>query len=68
MHRHPERRYPNEEAAYDAWEDLYEEKGEEGFLALLRDLAPFLESPLLILCANSDHSDCVVFHPLWHIG
>jgi hypothetical protein len=31
------------------WDRLYQEKGNEGFLALLRDLAPYLKTPLMIL-------------------
>jgi hypothetical protein len=41
--------FPDEDRWYKAVDKLYEEKGEEGFLALLRELAPHLESPLLIL-------------------
>jgi hypothetical protein len=36
------------------WDKRYEEKGEEGFLALLRDLAPCLETPLMILAVAKD--------------
>jgi hypothetical protein len=44
-----EEQYADEEAFDEAEDDVYEEKGHEGFLALLRDLAPHLESALLIL-------------------
>jgi hypothetical protein len=37
------------------WGKRYEEKGEEGFLALLRDLAPCLETPLMLLVVGKDH-------------
>jgi hypothetical protein len=32
-----------------AWDKAFEEKGKEGFLSLLRELASYLESPLLVL-------------------
>jgi hypothetical protein len=34
------------------WDKLFEEKGRDGFLALLQDLAPYLETPLLIVLVN----------------
>jgi hypothetical protein len=41
------------EMTYDlattAWEKQFDEKGKEGFLAFLRDLAPCLETPFLVL-------------------
>ncbi len=42
----------------DEWDKLFEEKGKEGFLQLLRDLSPLLLTPLLILAANRDGQDC----------
>ena len=44
-----EDQYPDEDAFFEAEGTLYRDKGGEGFLALLRELAPHLESPLLIL-------------------
>jgi hypothetical protein len=41
----------------DAMSDLLEEKGEEGFLALLRDLAPYLETPLTIVWCDIFEGD-----------
>jgi hypothetical protein len=32
---------------------MYDEKGQDGFLQLLRDLAPHLETPLVILCLSA---------------
>jgi hypothetical protein len=48
--------YPDEDAYFDAEFEVYCDKGDEGFLALLQELAPHLESPLLILAleANTD--------------
>jgi hypothetical protein len=40
--------------ADQALDDLYEKKGSDGFLALLRDLAAHLESPLLVLVVGSE--------------
>jgi hypothetical protein len=48
--QHPnEEQYANDDDYYDALIDLYYEKGGDGFLALLNELAPHLETPLLIL-------------------
>jgi hypothetical protein len=49
--------YPDEDALFEAEWEAFHEKGEEGFLTLLRQLAPHLESPLLILraAATSDN-------------
>jgi hypothetical protein len=42
----------------DAWDealsDLYEEKGDDGFLSLLGEVAACLESPLVILAVRRD--------------
>jgi hypothetical protein len=55
-----EEEYPAEEELDEdelgetEWDNRYEEKGEEGFLALLRDLAPCLETPLMILVVGKE--------------
>jgi len=52
-----EERYPDMEerdALKDGeteWDKVFEANGSEGFLALLRGLAPYLETPLLVLVA-----------------
>jgi hypothetical protein len=43
--------YPGEDAFFEAEDEVYDEKGGEGFLTFLRELAAYLESPLLILVA-----------------
>src|SRR3954447_16595115 len=45
----PDDDFEDDAQADQAWFELFEEKGGEGFLSLLRSLAPFLESPLMIL-------------------
>jgi hypothetical protein len=51
-------RLPSEEQSpdEDQWDDeldkRYDEEGDEGFLSLLRELAPHLETPLVILWAG----------------
>ena len=52
-----EDQYPDEDALYDARADLLGEKGGEGFLALLRELAPHLESPLQVLAVAASPFD-----------
>jgi hypothetical protein len=49
--------YPDEKALFQAEWDAFHEKGDEGFLTLLRQLAPHLESPLLILRAAATSSN-----------
>ena len=44
--------YPNEDDYRAAKNDVYRKKGEEGFLALLRDLAQYLKSQLMINLAG----------------
>lgn len=44
--------YPDDDHFFDAEFEVFEEKGNEGFLALLRELAQHLESPLQFLVAN----------------
>lgn len=44
--------YPDEESYEEAMCELRGEKGSEGFRDLLRNIAPHLESPLLILLGN----------------
>jgi hypothetical protein len=51
-----EDQYPDMDDLLDAELKLYLEKGGEGFLALLRELAPHLESPLLILVTAASQS------------
>jgi hypothetical protein len=41
----------DEDDLIEAQADVYDKKGDEGFLALLRELAAHFESPLLILAA-----------------
>jgi hypothetical protein len=41
--------YPDEDAWDDAMRHLLAEKGNEGFVAMLRELAPYLETPLTIV-------------------
>lgn len=36
------------------WNKIFEEKGKEGFLALFRDLAPYLVTPLLVVLVNGE--------------
>jgi hypothetical protein len=68
-----EDRYPDEEKwdeetlGETEWDRAYEEKGAEGFLALLRDLAPYLETPLLILVTIRDISDHSVQSQAWSV-
>jgi hypothetical protein len=45
--------YSNDDDLYMAQQDTFDEKGGEGFLALLVDLAHYLESPLMILVADA---------------
>jgi hypothetical protein len=52
-----EEQYPDEEERYDALSDRFCENGDKGFLALLRDLAPYLDTPLLILVSGSARSN-----------
>ena len=40
---------PDDEEWYEEVEKRFDEEGAEGFLALLRELAPHLETPLVIL-------------------
>lgn len=53
---HPDEKHEHDEDAWDdwnlAWEEVFHEKGDEGFISLLREVAPCLETPLLILCLN----------------
>jgi hypothetical protein len=44
--------YADEGAWMEAWDGVLVEKGQEGFLVLLRELAPHLKTPLLILSAS----------------
>jgi hypothetical protein len=46
--------YPDEEDRDEALDELYLDKGPEGFRVLLRALAPHLEGPLLVLMASWD--------------
>lgn len=46
--------FPDDDAWFEAVDDLMREKGDDGFLALLRDLAPYLETPLMILAAGHE--------------
>lgn len=57
--------FPDEEAWHDAWDELYEDKGKEGFLALLRDLARYLESPLVVLFTDWDSNGLVA--RVWNV-
>jgi hypothetical protein len=41
--------FPDEDAWDDAMRRLLEERGEEGFVAMLGDLAPYLETPLTVV-------------------
>jgi len=43
--------YADEDDWYDELDRRFDDQGDEGFLALLRDLAPTLETQLLILVA-----------------
>jgi hypothetical protein len=52
-----EDQYPNEDDFFETEFNLYQEKGEEGLLALLRELAPHLESSLLIVVVTASPSD-----------
>jgi len=52
-----EEEYPDEDALFDEWARRIGEQGDEGFLALLRDLGNALETPLLILAADHDFED-----------
>jgi hypothetical protein len=47
-----EQKYPDQNAWGDALDELLQERGGEGFEALLRDLAPHVETPLLLLYAD----------------
>jgi hypothetical protein len=40
--------YPDEDSWLGAISAMFNERGEEGFLSLLRELAPYLETPLAI--------------------
>ncbi len=67
-----EEEYPDEdsdeaELGETEWDKRYEKKGEEGFLALLRDLAPFLETPLMILVVGRDHSFSTCAAQAWTV-
>ena len=59
--------YPDEDEGDEVelgeteWDKRFMEKGDEGFLALLRDLIPCLETPLLILVTVRD----AVFHSIY---
>jgi hypothetical protein len=46
--------YPEEDDLFDEWDKRLGDQGDEGFLALLRDLATVIQTPLLILSANRD--------------
>jgi len=52
-----EEEFPDEDAYYDARIDVFHNKGDEGFLALLGELAAHLESPFLILYAEASLLD-----------
>jgi hypothetical protein len=42
----------NDEDALEAYEEVFDEKGGEGLIALLREIATCLETPLLIVALN----------------
>ena len=48
--------YPDEDEFDSELDKRYDEEGEKGFLALLRELAPHLETPLVILAADWDYN------------
>jgi hypothetical protein len=50
----PDQELDEDEWGETEWDKRYEEQGEEGFLALLRDLAPCLETPLMLLVVGKD--------------
>jgi hypothetical protein len=50
--------YADEEAWLEAADEVLSAKGREGFLALLRELAPHLEAELLILSASRGEGRC----------
>jgi hypothetical protein len=52
--QHPDEELDEDELGETEWDKRYDEKGEEGFLALLRDLAPCLETRLMILVVGKD--------------
>ena len=47
----------DDESRFNALAMLYEQKGEEGFIALLRDLAPCLETPLTIQATEYNYAE-----------
>jgi hypothetical protein len=49
--------YPDEDDWDDALQDLLMEKGNEGFVAMLRKLAPYLETPLTVVWYSIDAYD-----------
>jgi integrase len=52
-----EDQYPDEDAYFEAEGKDYRERGDQGFLTLLRELAPHLESPLLIVAVAASPID-----------
>jgi hypothetical protein len=54
----PDQELDEDEWGETEWDRRYEEQGEEGFLALLRDLAPHLATPLTLLRVAMDRGSC----------
>jgi hypothetical protein len=50
--------YSDEDAWFDARAEAFYKHGDEGLLALLRQLSPYLESPLVILALDDDAEGC----------
>jgi len=49
-----EEQFDNEDAYFHAQLDVLYEKGDKGFLSLLNELAPYLQTPLVILLSYRD--------------
>ena len=58
-------KFTDEDSFWDAYNEAFDEKGDKGFLALLRELAPSLVTPLMILALEVESNDG--FAHVWRV-